>query len=62
MKYVKDKDGLEMCKPERGPEQRVDPSVYATDLYLEGEPRGSVPMDVTIGKPRAYYPAKSGPK
>lgn len=41
---------------------KTDPSVKVTDLYLKGEPRGSVPMDVTIGKPRAYYPVKPGPK
>ena len=39
---------------------KTDPSVRLGPL--EGEPRGSVPMDVTIGKPRAYYPAKPGPK
>lgn len=42
--------------------QRVDPSVRETELELKGEPRGSVPMSVTMGKPSAYKPAKSGPK
>lgn len=42
--------------------QKTDPSVSDFDLYLQGEPRGSVPMDITIGKPRAYYPPEKGPK
>ena len=41
---------------------KVDPSVKETDMYLKGEPAGSVPMNVTIGKPRAYFPPKKGPK
>lgn len=47
--------------PSREP-QKVDPSVSSLDQYLTGEPRGSVPMEITMGKPRAYYPAKPGPK
>lgn len=42
--------------------QRVDPSVRQSDLELKGEPRGSVPMAVTMAKPQAYKPAKSGAK
>lgn len=42
--------------------QRVDPSVRPSDLELKGEPRGSVQMSVTMGKPQAYKPTKSGPK
>lgn len=34
--------------------QKVDPSVLETDLYLKGEPRGSVPMSTTMRKPEAY--------
>jgi hypothetical protein len=34
--------------------QKVDPSVLETDLYLKGEPRGSVPIERTIRKPEAY--------
>lgn len=41
---------------------RTDPSVKVTDLYLKGEPRGSVPIEKTMAKPEAYQPAKSGPK
>lgn len=41
---------------------RVDPSVKETDLYLKGEPRGSVPLERTMAKPQAYTPAKPGPK
>lgn len=62
MSYTKDKDGIEMCMPDKDNTAKTDPSVRVTDLYLKGEPRGSVPMDVTIGKPVAYYPPKSGPK
>lgn len=42
--------------------QRVDPSVRPSDLEMKGEPRGSVPMSVTMGKPQAYKPTKPGPK
>lgn len=42
--------------------QRVDPSVRQSDLELKGEPRGSVPMSVTMAKPQAYKPTKSGAK
>lgn len=42
--------------------QKVDPSVKVTDLYQKGEPKGSVPMKVTMGKPEAYSPPKQGPK
>lgn len=42
--------------------QRVDPSVKQSEMEQKGEPRGSVPMSVTIGKPQAYQPPKSGPK
>lgn len=62
MAYIKDKDGIEMCMPDSDRTSKTDPSVRVTNLYLKGEPRGCVPMDVTIGKPRAYTPAKSGPK
>lgn len=41
---------------------RTDPSVKETDLELRGEPRGCVPLERTLRKPDAYYPAKSGPK
>ena len=34
--------------------QKVDPSVSEMDLYTKGEPRGSVPMSVTMQKPAAY--------
>lgn len=62
MSYTKDKDGIEMCMPDKDKTAKTDPSVRVTDLYLKGPMRGEVPMDVTIGKPSAYYPAKSGPK
>lgn len=62
MSYVKGTDGLEYCMPDKDGTPKVDGSVRVTELYQEGEPRGSVPMDVTIGKPQAYTPAKSGPK
>ncbi len=62
MTYRKDADGLEMCMPDGNGTPKVDGSVRVTDLYLKGEPRGSVPMSVTIGKPAAYYPPKPGPK
>lgn len=42
--------------------QKVDSSVSEMDLYLKGEPRGSVPMKTTMQKPEAYKPAKEGPK
>jgi hypothetical protein len=42
--------------------QKVDPSVKETDMYLKGEPRGSVPIERTMAKPEAYKPAKPGPK
>lgn len=42
--------------------QKVDPSVRPSDLELKGEPRGSVPMSVTMAKPQAYKPVKSGAK
>lgn len=38
----------------------VDPSVRLGEL--KGEPLGSVAMETTMGKPRAYYPSKGGPK
>lgn len=41
---------------------RTDPSVKQSDLELKGEPRGSVSMSTTMGKPEAYKPAKGGPK
>jgi len=41
---------------------KTDPSVSEMDLYLKGEPRGSVPLARTMRKPEAYYPAKNGPK
>lgn len=62
MTYRKDSDGIEMCFPDSTKDEKIDPSVTVTDLYLKGEPRGCVPMDVTMGKPAAYYPAKPGPK
>lgn len=62
MRYEKDKDGLEMAMPDIEKTAKIDGSVRVTELYLKGEPRGSVPMEVTIGKPEAYYPSKSGPK
>lgn len=34
--------------------QRVDPSVKRSELELQGEPRGSVPNEVTMRKPLAY--------
>jgi hypothetical protein len=42
--------------------QKVDPSVRPEQTEQKGEPRGSVPMSVTMGKPQAYKPAKPGPK
>lgn len=42
--------------------QKVDPSVSELDLYKQGEPRGSVPLERTMQKPEAYKPAKGGPK
>lgn len=48
--------------PHHAAAQKVDPSVSEYDQYLTGEPKGSVPMSVTMGKPAAYYPAKPGPK
>lgn len=62
MSYKKGTDGLEMCMPDKDGTPKVDPSVRTTDLYLKGPMRGEVDMSVTIGKPSAYYPAKSGPK
>jgi len=41
---------------------KVDPSVRPEDLEQKGEPKGSVPISVTMGKPQAYKPAKEGPK
>jgi len=41
---------------------KTDPSVSVLDLYLVGEPRGCVPIERTMRKPDAYYPAKPGPK
>lgn len=41
---------------------KTDPSVKETDLYLKGEPRGSVPIEKTMAKPEAYSPPKQGPK
>ncbi len=34
--------------------QKVDPSVSEMELYKQGEPRGSVPLERTIRKPEAY--------
>lgn len=62
MKFERDKDGLEMAMPDGNKTPKVDPSVLVTDLYLKGPMNGEVPLDVTIGKPRAYYPPTSGPK
>lgn len=39
--------------------QKVDPSVRETDLELKGEPRGSVPLSVTMRKPQAYQKSKA---
>lgn len=39
--------------------QRVDPSVRLGDL--KGEPAGSVAMETTMGKPRAYQAKKGAP-
>lgn len=41
---------------------KTDPSVSVLDMYQKGEPKGSVPMETTMGKPAAYYPATPGPK
>jgi hypothetical protein len=41
---------------------KTDPSVHEQELVLRGEPRGSVPLERTLQKPRAYYPATKGPK
>ncbi len=30
---------------------KVDPSVSELDLYKQGEPRGSVPLERTMAKP-----------
>jgi len=62
MKFVKDTDGLEMAMPDDTKTPKVDPSVRVTELYTKGPMNGEVPMSVTIGKPEAYYPPKSGPK
>lgn len=62
MAYVKDKDGIEMCMPDSDKTAKVDGSVRVTDLYLKGPMKGEVDMSVTIGKPSAYFPVKSGPK
>ena len=62
MKFKTDPDGLKEAMPDGEATLKVDPSVRVTDLYLKGEPLGSVPMSVTIGKPRANYPPKPGPK
>lgn len=62
MTYKKGTDGIEMCMPDGNGTSKVDPSVRVTDLYLKGPMRGEVDMSVTIGKPAAYFPAKSGPK
>jgi hypothetical protein len=62
MKYVKDRDGIEMAMPDGDNTPKVDPSVLVTDLYLKGPMKGEVDMSVTIGKPSAYYPSKDGPK
>ena len=52
--------------PDRGIEgsmtTKTDPSVHEQELVLRGEPRGSVPLERTLQKPRAYYPATKGPK
>jgi hypothetical protein len=37
---------------------KVDPSVRREETENKGEPLGSVPMSVTMGKPQAYKPAK----
>lgn len=41
---------------------KTDPSVSVLDTYTKGEPRGSVPLERTMAKPEAYYPATRGPK
>jgi len=41
---------------------KTDPSVNNFDMYQKGEPRGCVPLERTLRKPDAYYPAKKGPK
>lgn len=41
---------------------KTDPSVRQDELYLKGEPLGCVPLERTMRKPDAYYPAKPGPK
>lgn len=41
---------------------KTDPSVKVTDLYLKGDPRGSVPIEKTMAKPEAYSPPTKGPK
>ncbi|MCA6108115.1 hypothetical protein [Bradyrhizobium cenepequi] len=41
---------------------KVDPAVRDSDLILRGEPKGSVPLERTMAKPRAYSPATKGPK
>jgi len=41
---------------------RTDPSVKQSEMETRGEPLGCVPMSITMGKPMAYRPAKSGPK
>ena len=41
---------------------KTDPSVKVTDTYNKGEPRGSVPLAVTMRKPQAYDPKRRGPR
>jgi hypothetical protein len=40
---------------------RVNSAVYESEMYLKGEPRGSVPLSRTMKKPEAYKATK-GPK
>lgn len=41
---------------------KVDPSVHEWETIRQGEPRGSIPMEVTMGRPTAAYPIRRGPK
>jgi hypothetical protein len=41
---------------------KTNPSVNDFDRYTKGEPRGCVPLERTMKKPDAYFPAKKGPK
>ncbi|WP_027584594.1 hypothetical protein [Bradyrhizobium sp. Ai1a-2] len=46
----------------RGDVTRTDPSVHSWQTLQQGEPWGSVPLERTLRKPDAYYPARKGPK